>query len=53
MIVISPCNSKCSLGKDGRCVSCKRSVHAIANWTLFTNDEKRAIMKEIKKLTGV
>ena len=43
-MVLSPCISVCDMDeKSGYCKGCFRTLEEIECWTIYTNDEKRAI----------
>lgn len=49
-MIDSPCTKICKLDSTGRiCLGCRRTVHEIATWASLTDDERRAIMKELRK----
>ena len=47
-VVLSPCISVCDMDeKSGYCKGCFRTLEEIECWTIYTNDEKRAIRAQI------
>ena len=47
-VVLSPCISVCDMDeKSGYCKGCFRTREEIEWWTIYTNDEKRAIRAQI------
>lgn len=49
-MIDSPCTKICKLDSTGRiCLGCRRTVGEIATWASLTDDERRAIMKELRK----
>ena len=47
-VVLSPCISVCDMDeKSGHCKGCFRTLEEIECWTIYTNDEKRAIRAQI------
>ena len=42
--VKSPCRNVCTLDEKGKCVGCFRKLDEIANWSAYTNDEKRKVL---------
>ena len=47
-VVLSPCISVCDMDeKSGYCKGCFRTLEEIEWWTIYTNDEKRAIRAQI------
>ncbi len=43
--VKSPCRSVCTLDGKGKCIGCFRKLDEIANWSVFTDDEKRQVLR--------
>ena len=41
----SPCKGICTLDEKGKCIGCFRKLDEIANWSVYTNDEKRKVLK--------
>ena len=46
-MVESPCTSVCALD-DGYCVGCGRTVAEIASWQSMSDDEREAVVQEIR-----
>jgi uncharacterized protein len=47
-VVLSPCVSICAMdSRTGYCMGCYRTLEEIECWTLYTNEEKRAIRAQI------
>ena len=47
--VKSPCNELCLMDEEtGLCIGCLRTSDEIAKWPSFSNEEKEAILEEIK-----
>ncbi len=45
----SPCIDICQMDSEsGLCVGCGRTIEEIANWSIFTNEKKKNILKELK-----
>lgn len=42
--VPSPCVNICSIGRDGICVGCARTLPEIGEWASASDERKRAIM---------
>ena len=48
MGVISPCTSVCRMNpRTELCEGCRRTLTEIAEWLLYTDDEKRALLAEL------
>ena len=48
--VASPCVSVCRMNPaTGYCDGCLRTIDEIARWTVFTEDEKRAVLAELPR----
>jgi uncharacterized protein len=45
--VVSPCIKKCVL-VDKVCTGCQRSLEQIAKWSTMTNEERQAVVKQLK-----
>jgi uncharacterized protein len=46
----TPCTKVCKLDPAGRiCMGCRRTVDEIARWASLTDEERRAIMKELRR----
>lgn len=46
-LIQSPCIGTCTVGPDGLCVGCFRSVDEIAGWLSFSADQRQSIMKAL------
>ena len=47
--VKSPCTDLCIIDEDtGLCIGCLRTSEEIAEWGNFSDDQKRAILKEVE-----
>ena len=47
-MVKSPCTNICTMSLDGKlCMGCGRSIEEITNWSYFSNEEKKKIIKKI------
>ena len=47
--VLSPCIGVCTMdASTGWCEGCLRTIDEIAGWSLFDNDEKRAVRAAIE-----
>lgn len=42
--VLSPCVRNCCLDDNDICLGCFRHLEEIKQWTLITDDEKRAVL---------
>ncbi len=50
MSMVSPCVGVCIIdSRSGYCRGCKRTLTEVAEWLLYTDDEKRAVQAELKK----
>jgi uncharacterized protein len=48
--VPSPCNSICRIDSaSGLCLGCRRTLEEIADWPMLSNDEKRAVLREVER----
>jgi predicted Fe-S protein YdhL (DUF1289 family) len=45
--VASPCVSVCRMRDDGVCAGCGRTLGEIAEWSLASDDRRRAILDRI------
>ncbi|MGE5097138.1 MAG: DUF1289 domain-containing protein [Betaproteobacteria bacterium] len=46
----TPCTKICKLDSTGRvCIGCRRTVDEIAKWASLTDEQRRAIMKALRK----
>jgi predicted Fe-S protein YdhL (DUF1289 family) len=49
-MIESPCTKVCQLDPAGRvCIGCRRTVEEIVAWTRYTDEERRRIMRELRK----
>jgi len=46
--VKSPCRGICTLDDKGKCIGCFRKLDEIANWSIYSNEEKRIILKKVE-----
>lgn len=44
---MSPCVNICKLNDSSICVGCLRTVDEITDWSIYTNEEKQAILDRI------
>ena len=45
----SPCIDICQMDSEsGLCVGCGRTIEEIANWSSYTNEKKKNILKQLK-----
>ena len=45
----SPCIDICQMDSEsGLCVGCGRTIEEIANWSNYTNEKKKDILKQLK-----
>jgi len=42
----SPCVKICRQDSNDVCFGCRRTSEEIGNWSLYTNDEKKAVLKK-------
>ena len=47
-MIKSPCINVCSMD-NGKCVGCKRSLRQIVDWMVYTDEEKKKAIQEIKE----
>jgi predicted Fe-S protein YdhL (DUF1289 family) len=48
----SPCTGVCRLDPRGEfCLGCKRSLDEIADWSMLSDAEKRAVLTAVKQRT--
>lgn len=52
MRIKSPCNNKCKLDADKICIGCKRTFTEICEWSKLTDEERLAVIENIKKRKG-
>ena len=46
----SPCTSTCELDQASvYCVKCGRSTQQIQDWSIYTHDQKKEIVKQLKQ----
>lgn len=43
----SPCVSDCTIGPDGLCRGCYRTLKEIAQWGTMTNEERNSVLDRI------
>ena len=49
----SPCNNVCQMDEDwGVCVGCFRTLDEIVQWSQYSDDEKRAVLSQVKRRSG-
>jgi uncharacterized protein len=46
-LIESPCIGTCTVGPDGLCLGCFRSLDEIAGWMGLSADQRRAIMASL------
>jgi predicted Fe-S protein YdhL (DUF1289 family) len=50
MKIKSPCKSTCLIDLSYTyCQECLRTINEIENWMIYTEDERQAILKELKE----
>ena len=48
-MIDSPCNNICKINpENGLCLGCARTSKEITNWSIYTEEEKKNVLKEIK-----
>ncbi|MDF2181277.1 DUF1289 domain-containing protein [Neptuniibacter sp. CAU 1671] len=47
--VSNPCVGVCALDEHDLCIACRRSGIEIAEWGVYSNDEKRQVLMKIVK----
>ncbi len=47
--VANPCVGVCALDEYDLCIACRRSGIEIAEWGVYSNDEKRQVLMKIVK----
>ncbi|WP_336368131.1 DUF1289 domain-containing protein [Marinobacter sp. C2H3] len=47
--VSSPCVSICALDHNDVCIGCHRTADEILRWSRMTNDERRAVLRDVAK----
>ena len=46
----SPCNDICTTDSEsGLCIGCGRTQEEIQNWSIYSNQERKHILLELKK----
>lgn len=45
----SPCIGVCALDANDLCIACHRSGIEIAEWGVYTQEEKREVMDKVKR----
>lgn len=50
--VASPCVSICRMRADGTCEGCGRTLGEIAEWSLASDDRRRAILDRLDRSNG-
>ncbi|HEX7410781.1 MAG TPA: DUF1289 domain-containing protein [Bacteroidales bacterium] len=40
----SPCRNICKLNEKGKCMGCFRYIDEIANWTNYTEEQKKIVL---------
>ena len=49
-VIETPCTKICTLDASGRiCIGCRRTVDEIAKWASLTDEQRRRIMKELRR----
>jgi predicted Fe-S protein YdhL (DUF1289 family) len=48
--VLSPCVGVCSVGDDGLCLGCFRTLAEIARWSQMNDDERLRLMESVLPL---
>jgi predicted Fe-S protein YdhL (DUF1289 family) len=49
--ILSPCVGICTYNPDGLCVGCLRNANEISQWFDLSDNEKQAVLDEIKTRT--
>ena len=50
----SPCIDICQMDPEsGLCVGCGRANDEIANWSSYTDEQKKSILKELKSRNNI
>lgn len=44
----SPCINKCKYDEDKICMACHRTLQEIVNWSDFSDDKKKNIIKRVE-----
>lgn len=45
----SPCTAICTLDQNDVCLGCHRTAQEIAAWATLTDDQKQAVLNQIKE----
>jgi predicted Fe-S protein YdhL (DUF1289 family) len=45
----SPCIKICRQDSNGVCFGCQRTTEEIGNWSLYSDDEKKEVLKKANK----
>lgn len=45
--VVSPCINICRMDANGLCEGCFRTLDEIACWSIYEDDEKRAVLAQL------
>lgn|GEM_PF-656844 len=51
--IISPCIKLCHRDSKGLCFGCRRTGEEIGNWLKYTDEERKAIIKETGNRSNV
>lgn len=43
----SPCIQVCTYDEQKVCIGCKRTTEEAANWPVYSNEEKKEVMKKV------
>ena len=46
---MSPCLSICTLDEDNVCMGCLRTLEEIRDWALFSPEQQRQLVEELKQ----
>jgi hypothetical protein len=47
-VVLSPCVNVCKMNAvTGLCAGCHRTIREIADWLIYSDDEKRAVLARL------
>lgn len=49
--VESPCNNICNLDANEVCIGCHRTIQEITLWPTMSNQQKKAVLKEVTQRT--
>lgn len=47
--VQTPCIGVCLLDEQDLCIGCRRSLDEIANWSVYTDDQRQALLNKLDK----